>query len=192
MPSRLWRHDELGHIHFLTISCYQRLPFFDRPEIRTLVVESMADARCRLGFRWIGYVVMPEHVHWLCYPQVPGGQEVIPISAILQSLKTSIGMRVKQALRKVWATHRTLGHADLDRWATATTNAKPIWMTRGVDFNITTYDRLIQKLDYCHNNPVKRGLVGRPEAWLWCSINHYEKRGEAMLAMDWDGTWPLL
>ncbi len=191
MPTHLRRYDEPGDIHFLTVSCYRRLPFFHRPEIRTLVVDCMAEARRRLGFRWIGYVIMPEHVHWLCYPHPPGSTRPIPISNVLQSLKTSVGMRVKQALREEWWQRRTLGYAGLDRWATAATGKKPIWTTRGIDFNIKTHDRLLQKLNYCHNNPVKRGLVDGPDQWPWSSYNHYEEGGERLLATDWDGRWPI-
>jgi putative transposase len=191
VPTHLRRYDEPGHAHFLTVSCYRRLPFFGTAELRTTVVRCMADASRRLGFRWIGYVIMPEHVHWLCYPQVPRSEDVVPISAILQSLKTAIGMRAKQALREAWLRRRSLGHAALDRWATAESDHKPIWTTRGIDFNVASYERLIQKLDYCHKNPLTRGLVERPEDWIWSSQNHYEGGGTVLLAMDWDGGWPL-
>lgn len=31
----------------------------------------------------------------------------------------------------------------------------------------------MEKLRYIHRNPVKRGLVSRPEDWLWSSFRHY-------------------
>jgi hypothetical protein len=86
----------------------------------------MDDARKRLAFRWIGYVIMPEHVHWLIYPQSSGSAPLIPISSVLESLKTSIGRRVKQAWRLVWSANRSLGHAGLDQWATSVRKEKPI------------------------------------------------------------------
>lgn len=49
----------------------------------------------------------------------------------------------------------------------------------------------MEKIDYCHNNPITRALVERPEQWPWSSYNHYERTGESLVAMDWDGTWPL-
>ena len=156
MPTRLQRHDAPGNIHFLTISCYWRLPFFGRPEIRDLVVTCVSESRDRLRFRWLGYVVMPEHVHWIILPEAVGSGKLLAISSVIQSLKTSIGMRVKAELRRVWVVEGTLGTSALDRWATSTSKAKPIWMTRGVDFNITTSQRFMQKLDYCHKNPVTR------------------------------------
>ena len=32
----------------------------------------------------------------------------------------------------------------------------------------------IEKLDYIHTNPVKRGLVASPEDWRWSSCRHYQ------------------
>jgi putative transposase len=31
----------------------------------------------------------------------------------------------------------------------------------------------VEKLNYMHNNPVKRGLVLEPEQWAWSSFRHY-------------------
>jgi putative transposase len=64
-------------------------------------------------------------------------------------------------------------------------------MPRGVDFNITSYQRLIQKIEYCHKNPVKRLLVSRPEDWPWSSFNHFNRSGTVMMNLDWNGSWPL-
>jgi putative transposase len=191
MPTRLHRHDDPGHIHFLTISCYHRLPFFGSDQVRQIVVDCMGQSRRRLGFRWIGYVVMPEHVHWLIYPHPPGCSNPIPISKIILSLKTSIGMQVNQALREVWRQRQSFGHPSLDRWATAPCPDKPIWTTRGIDVNLTDHDQLLTRLHYCHNNPVRRRLVERPEDWIWGSFRYYERMDTAVLKMDWDGRWPL-
>ena len=36
-----------------------------------------------------------------------------------------------------------------------------------------TSKKRIEKLKYIHRNPVKRGLVDRPEDWAWSSFRHY-------------------
>ena len=32
---------------------------------------------------------------------------------------------------------------------------------------------LAKRLDYLHHNPVRRGLVKRPEDWRWSSYNNF-------------------
>jgi putative transposase len=34
-------------------------------------------------------------------------------------------------------------------------------------------EKRIEKLRYMHRNPVKRGLVAKPEDWAWSSFRHY-------------------
>jgi putative transposase len=34
-------------------------------------------------------------------------------------------------------------------------------------------EKRVEKLRYMHRNPVKRGLVEKPEDWPWSSFRHY-------------------
>jgi len=50
---------------------------------------------------------------------------------------------------------------------------RPFWQARYYDFNVHNEEKRIEKLRYMHRNPVKRGLVGKPEQWQWSSFRHY-------------------
>jgi putative transposase len=50
---------------------------------------------------------------------------------------------------------------------------RPFWQPRYYDFNVQTGTKYTEKLRYMHRNPVKRGLVSRPEDWAWSSFRHY-------------------
>ena len=91
-----------------------------------------------------GYVVMPEHVHLLVNEPERGC-----LSQMLQSLKQSVA--------------RTL----------ALRAADSFWQARYYDFNVWSERKFVEKLRYIHRNPVERGLVERPEDWLWSSFRHY-------------------
>jgi hypothetical protein len=47
------------------------------------------------------------------------------------------------------------------------------WEPRYHDFNVWSEAKRVEKLRYIHRNPVHRGLVERPEDWLWSSFSHY-------------------
>ena len=49
----------------------------------------------------------------------------------------------------------------------------PFWQPRYYDFNVFTDRKRIEKMRYIHRNPVKRGLVEKPEDWEWSSYRHY-------------------
>lgn len=65
MPARLVRYQQSGEMHFLTFSCYHRLPYMARPEAKCLFKSALQRIRQRYQFVVIGYVVMLEHIHLL-------------------------------------------------------------------------------------------------------------------------------
>ncbi len=175
----------------MTISCFRRLQLFRHGSVRDSFIESMRRVRDRYLLRWLAYVVMPEHVHLLVLPQVSAEAEPTPISDVLHDLKGYAGRFGKSALRDVWRRHGTLGTKALDGWAKAT-GAKPFWKPRGYDFNIVSEDKVWEKCEYIHANPVRRGLVARTEQWRWSSYRYYETGDDSLIAMDWDGGLPLI
>ncbi len=50
----------------------------------------------------------------------------------------------------------------------------PFWLPRYYDFNVRTDAKRLEKINYMHWNPMKRGLVGRPEDWRWSSYHFYQ------------------
>ena len=48
-----------------------------------------------------------------------------------------------------------------------------VWQKRFYDFNVWSERKRIEKLRYIHRNPVRRGLVERPEQWAWSSFRAY-------------------
>jgi REP element-mobilizing transposase RayT len=62
---RLRRIYGLGYLHFITFSCYRRLPMLDSAKRRDLFLRTLEQVRRRYRFVVAGYVTMPERVHLL-------------------------------------------------------------------------------------------------------------------------------
>jgi putative transposase len=69
----------------------------------------------------------------------------------------------------------------------APTTSTPFWQKRYYDHNIRTYEKFVEKLRYIHRNPVKRGLVDKPEDWARSSFLHYAtgQSGVVEIESDW-------
>ncbi len=50
---------------------------------------------------------------------------------------------------------------------------RPFWQARYYDFNVFSEAKRVEKLNYMHQNPVARGLVGFAESWEWSSARWY-------------------
>ena len=159
MPWGLKRFQESGDLHYVTFSCYHRKPKLGTPERRSLFEQALEQTRQQYGFFVTGYVVMPEHVHMLV-----SEPEQKVLWRALQSVKQSVARTL--ALR-----------AD-----------EPFWQPRYYDFNVWSERKLIEKLRYIHRNPVKRGLVAKPEDWQWSSFRHYATGIEGVVEIESEWT----
>ena len=61
---------------------------------------------------------------------------------------------------------------------------RPFWQAHYYDFNVSTHKKFLEKLRYIHRNPVKRGLVEKPEDWPWSSFRHYATGAEGTLEIE--------
>ena len=92
---RTIRHyDDVGDMHELTFSCYQRMPLLTNDEWRSLLVESIDRAAVNHHFSLSAFVFMPEHVHLLVFPTDPETK----VENFLYALKRPYSYRVKQLL----------------------------------------------------------------------------------------------
>ena len=57
-----------NHLHYLTANTYRKARIFDSDRYKRKFVQTLDDLRTELGFRIIGYVLMPEHSHLLIWP----------------------------------------------------------------------------------------------------------------------------
>src|SRR6266496_1474758 len=88
MPYGLKRYQQSKQTHFVTFSCYKRMPRLRDEPIRDRFVDSLERTRRSYGFRVYGYVVMPEHVHLL----VSEPEEEV-LGTAIQALKISVARR---------------------------------------------------------------------------------------------------
>jgi hypothetical protein len=68
VEKRRQRFHEPGQPRALTFSCYRRLPFLMRDQVREWLRDALLAACLEFDFQIWAYVVMPEHLHLLVYP----------------------------------------------------------------------------------------------------------------------------
>ena len=173
MPSGLKRIYGVGHLHFITFSCYRRWPLLKTARTREIFVKELGKIRDEMGFQLIGYVVMPEHVH-LLMSEPPRSTP----SVVLQRLKLRTARKLRKRRQPLLAAQMRLPFA-------ATREPLPaFWQARFYDFNVYSRRKRLEKLNYMHANPVKRGLVEHPKDWLHSSWRLYQGTGSGSLRMD--------
>jgi REP element-mobilizing transposase RayT len=80
MPSGLHRTYGAHRLHFITCSCYRRLPLLGTARRRDIFLTILEQTRERYRFVVVGYVVMPEHIHLLLTePEVGSASTVMQV-----------------------------------------------------------------------------------------------------------------
>jgi putative transposase len=173
MPKNLKRYYGRGELHFVTFSCYRRLPLLNTSRARNVFVKALGQIRERHKFRLVGYVVMPEHVHLL----ISEPAKVTP-SVVLKVLKQRVSRDLRKEKRRASAAQLRLPFMD------ARANLPRFWQVRFYDFNVYSAKKVREKLEYMHANPVSRGLVQDAGAWMWSSFLFYAKGEPGLVPID--------
>jgi putative transposase len=164
MANKLIRIYGRGHLHFITFSCYRRVPFLRSVRAKNAFVQILNEVRERYGFALVGYVVMPEHVHLLIGEPAKGTP-----STVVQVLKQRVSRRLRHKKRAP-AAQLSLTFASGDD------SLPRFWQRRFYDFNVWSLKKRVEKLHYMHMNPLKRKLVDHPKDWPWSSSSFYSNK----------------
>jgi putative transposase len=172
MANKLIRHYGRGHLHFITFTCYRRLPLLRSVRARNVFVQMLGEVRDRYGFSLVGSVVMPEHIHLLISEPSKGTP-----STVMQVLK----QRVSRSLRR----KRRASAAQLSLLFAGGDDSLPrFWQRRFYDFNVWSLKKRVEKLHYMHMNPLKRKLVDHPKDWPWSSFSFYSHPQHGLIRVD--------
>ena len=119
-----------------------------REEFASIVISSW-EYWHKKRYDLIAYVIMPNHVHLLV--RIYEGES---LSTILHSWKSWTSHEIHQKQRAL---------NEEDKIFT------PLWQRECWDRYIRHEQHFIDAVNYIHLNPVKAGLITRPEDWQWSS-----------------------
>ena len=132
--SRLRRIEQRDRFFFVTTNLAKGIPHFV-PDECALLLDILGQSRAQHGFLLFAYAVMPDHVHLLLDPGPSS------LAAVLRDFKSKSAL----ALNKSRHAHGSL------------------WQPRYFDFACRRVRDFWNKMEYIRDNPVRAGLVLRPE-----------------------------
>ena len=135
---RVWIRDP---VYFLTTCTLQRRRVLANSTAHDICIEVWEKARSFYGWHVGRYVIMPDHVHFFCVPELDA-----------KPLENFVGKW------KEW-TAKYLGHrAGIDM---------PLWQAEFFDRLLRSSDSHSRKWEYVRQNPVRAGLVAHHEDWQY-------------------------
>jgi len=174
MRSR-YRINEPESAHFVTSTVVEWLPVFTTKACCDIVVRSLEYCRKHKGLRVYAWVILDNHFHAIVAGPTLAGtlRDLRKFTAheVLAQLKAEGREWLLNQLAYFCAAHKT-------------GSAHQIWHEGVHPQQIVNDKMMLQKLEYLHNNPVKRGFVASPEHWVYSSAHEWLPGANAVMRVD--------
>ncbi|OED43613.1 transposase [Endozoicomonas sp. (ex Bugula neritina AB1)] len=149
--------------HFLTITVLHWIPIFTRPQTVSIVIDSL-NYLSQEGMKIYAYVILENHLHLLA--QSPLLEKDIARFKAHTAKHLIAYLKAKNA-------NRILDQLAFYKKAHKTDRPLQFWQEGSHPELIQNHSMMLQKVDYIHQNPVKRGYVDKPEHWRYSSARNY-------------------
>ncbi len=153
-----------GHPYFLTCTIVGWLPVFTRPASVQIIYDSWQFLQQQGRMSLFGYVILENHLHFIAkakdLAKEVGDFKSFTARKIVDLLKASNASTILAQLQWQKARHKK----DRDY---------QVWQEGSQPKKIENEEMMVQKLEYMHNNPVKRGYVDDPSHWRYSSDRNY-------------------
>lgn len=139
---------------------------FRSDRLKAIAASAFAEAAISGGFKLFAYVIMADHVHFIC------SNDRTP-SDTLRFLKGISAKRIIDHLKErgFESSLRKLRNRKRGK-----KQSHSLWQHHSNTFFITTEFSFMQKLNYIHLNPVKEGLTALPSEFRYSSARIWQRK----------------
>ena len=159
--------------HFLTATVVNWLPVFASRPIAQILLDSLRFLQEQERIILYAYVIQEKHTHLVAeaddLSKEMGDFKSWTARAIIEFLKDRKAHHILDQLAELKLPHKT------DR-------TYQLWQEGSHPQLIQGEAMMRQKIEYIHNNPVKRGYVDKPTDWRYSSARNYA-RMEGLIPM---------
>ena len=160
---------------------------FTRKIYRDIVIESLQYCHQYKGLNLYAYVIMSNHMHLLAQ------SETGDLSGIIRDFKSNTSKKFLKVLndpvesRSDWMNLVFEYHGKFKNKQTY-----QIWTHENHAEHIFSDKFIKQKIDYIHENPVRAGIVEKPEDYLYSSARNYADLDIVIDVIRIDHKWNTL
>ncbi len=149
--------DDQLYAHFVTFSVDRRRRLLNHDHPKRILLGVLGEELELHHASLIGFVIMPDHVHALVWFPETG-----KLSGFMHGWKRKSSFHIRN-----WY------DAEAPNYGLKTGATERFWTPKYHSFEIYEMAKLEEKLNYMHENPVRRGLVQRTTDWKWSSARWY-------------------
>jgi REP element-mobilizing transposase RayT len=161
--------------YFITTSIVEKISVFLYQDFFDAIIESLKYCQKNKGLIIYGYVIVPNHIHLIIW------NKENEIMDIIRDFKRYTAKKILILMKKYQQKHIL---NLMENAGNKIEQQHQVWEHNNYPEIIETEKFFLQKLNYIHNNPVKRGFVKKPEDWIYSSARNYVLNDDSMLTLD--------
>jgi len=169
-------------IHYLTFQVVDWVDIFTRQVYRDILLDSFRYSQKEKGLWLYAYVVMSNHVHLIA------ASKEGKLSDLVRDIKKFTAAKILKAIETEPESRRDWLLKRFEFAARSKSNMKTLqfWTHENHAVEIFTDKFFFQKVDYIHLNPVRAGIVAKPEDYLYSSASNFIDKG-GLIAIEYYG-----
>ncbi|MFZ2968406.1 MAG: transposase [Sulfuricurvum sp.] len=153
------------HPHFITCTILHWIPIFTRMETVQIVLESLKYLQKSDNLKIYAYVILENHLHLIASSD--------DISKSMQKFKSFTAKEILHYLQQQNA-KTILDQLAFYKKAHKTETFYQLWQEGIHPKRIQDEVMMIERINYIHQNPLKRGYVDEAKHWRYSSARDYE------------------
>lgn len=150
--------------HFLTCTVVNWMPLFSKVELAQIILDSLSFLQRQRRLVLYGYVIMENHLHLIA--------SASNLSKEIGDFKSFTARSTIDLLKKKQVTH-ILEQLKFYKLKHKIDQEYQVWQEGFHPQLIVSEEMFRQKLEYIHNNPVRRGYIDEPVHWRYSSYRNY-------------------
>ena len=174
---RPWSFQHTGDLYFCTDVIVGWQCVFTSIEFFESIIDSLKYCQANKGLQLHGYVIMPNHLHTIISASKNNPSDIV------RDFKRHTSKQISDLLNEK-RNGRLLRYFSSVADREGKGNAFKIWQSGSHPILIDSGDFFDQKLEYIHNNPVRKGYVESPEHWKYSSARDYVLNDHSIIAVN--------
>lgn len=163
---------EKDKLYYVTLTVVGWIDIFTRKEYVYDLIKNIKYCQENKGLEVYAYVIMSNHLHMIARAKDE------KLNLLLGNLKSFTAKQFikqieenAQESRKEWLLHmfKFYGRGNSQN------EEYQFWQNGNHPIELWSAEIIKQKINYLHNNPVKQGIVAKPEDYLYSSANEFSE-----------------
>jgi putative transposase len=178
MPGSYRIYPDGNYLYFITSTVVEWIPLFLSYPYCQILLDSFTFCRQSKGLRLHAYVIMPTHLHAIISCDQPDR-----LTGIVRDMKRHTSRRISRKLVEDRSRVLLRPLFEMAPMGKGNTEYK-VWQDGYHPIAIYTQKFFRQKLEYLHDNPVRKGFVRRSEEWQYSSADEYINGRLGLIEID--------